>query len=92
MAVGWEQQPRDAATGQWILRRGSAQRGRTVKIRLTQAEEAMIRALADASGQTITAYIVGCCCRDQQPAEPAMLEDAMARHRAELVRRKRRRR
>lgn len=91
MSVGWESQPRDAATGQWILRRGGAKRGRTVKIRLTQAEEATIRTLADASGQTITAYIVGKCCA--RPAAPAAQpESIFARHRAELVRRNRRRR
>lgn len=92
MSVGWEKQPRDAATGKWILRRGSAQRGRTLKIRLTASEEQNIRSLANMAGQTITAYIIGCCCRDQQPAKPAARpEDEFARHRAELIRRRRRR-
>ena len=96
MAVGWEQQPRDAETGRWILRRGQIRRSRTIKIRLTAKEEENIRSIADAAGMTITRYIVGCCSERQRikPAhpEPPSMADEFARHRAELVRRNRRRR
>lgn len=102
MAVGWEQQPRDAETGRWILRRGQIRRSRTIKIRLTAKEEENIRSIADAAGMTITRYIIGCCSERQRikpafaekPAhpEPPSMADEFARHRAALVRRNRRRR
>lgn len=87
MGADWARQPRDKATGRWTMRSDSTpKRVYTLKIRLTEGERAQIVTAADASGMTMTAYIVD-CCRRYKPIE----RDRFAAHRRQLVHRKRRR-
>lgn len=92
MSVGWEKQPRSEASGRWMVRPGSVKRCTEVKIRLTRKEGAALKALAAASGLTVTAYVVECCITRQAPAKPSDgLKEAMEIHQRRLYEREHKR-
>lgn len=83
MATGWQEQPRNAATGRWQC--GEVSRRCTeIKIRCSEGERVDIYAGADAQGVTVTAYIIGCCqdyARHRIPHERMEQHREIAQHR-----------